>query len=335
MISPSLRRTRRGFTLIELLVVIAIIAILIGLLLPAVQKVREAAARAKCQNNLKQWALAAHGFSDLNNGLPSAMIAPGGANLHSPTTNSGWGPNWIVQILPHVEQGALYNQQAASIALWLSATNVAPTNHGWRALRTANFNYVQCPSDPRTSTNYNGGAGLYVNSFASVQLRIGLHTGTAAVGHLGSTERFTYTAVGDTVNTAARMEAANKAFGTGILVSEATRHALGDDLSRHPPLAWLDAVVLAGRSSGIDVYTPCGDAALAAISLVLRDHLHASDWPQAQRSCAEWRQRATEHAPAMLIHADRLLARVLALAAAPHAAEPSNEPFSARALDKS
>lgn len=171
--------------------------------------------------------------------------------------------------------------------------------------------------------------------FAAVQLRIGLHTGTAAVGHLGSTERFTYTAVGDTVNTAARMEAANKAFGTGILVSEATRDALGDDLSRHPPLAWLDAVVLAGRSSGIDVYTPCGDAALAAISLALREHLHASDWPQAQRSCAEWRQRAAEHAPAMVVHADRLLARVQALAAAPHADEPSNEPFSARALDKS
>ncbi len=154
--------------------------------------------------------------------------------------------------------------------------------------------------------------------FATVQLRIGLHTGYAAVGHLGSTERFTYTAVGDTVNTAARMEAANKAFGTGILVSEATRDALGDDLSRHPPLAWLDAVVLAGRSSGIDVFTPCGDAALAAISLALRAHLLAGDWPRAMRSCAEWRQRAADHAPGMLAHAERLLARVSTLAAAPH-----------------
>lgn len=171
--------------------------------------------------------------------------------------------------------------------------------------------------------------------FAAVQLRIGLHTGYAAVGHLGSTERFTYTAVGDTVNTAARMEAANKAFGTGILVSDATRDALGDDLSRHPPLAWLDAVMLAGRSSGVDVYTPCGDSALAAISLALREQMHAGNWSQALNSCAQWRQRAADHAPAMQAHAERLLARVQMLAAAPHPADATNTRFSARALDKS
>jgi adenylate cyclase len=115
-------------------------------------------------------------------------------------------------------------------------------------------------------------------------------------------------------------------------VSDATRDALGEDLSRHPPLAWLDAVVLAGRSSGIDVYTPCGDATLAAISLALRGHLQAGDWPQALRLCAEWGQRAADQAPNMQRHADRLLARVQALAAAPH---PPDTPFSARALDKS
>lgn len=149
-LSPRLR-SRRGFTLIELLVVIAIIAILIGLLLPAVQKVREAAARMKCQNNLKQWGIACHSFSDTNGGLPSAMIVPGTTNMVVPNSASGYGPNWIVQLLPQIEQGALYNQYSASINLWLSNNN---TNHAWRDIGKSSFSYVQCPSDSRTSTVY-------------------------------------------------------------------------------------------------------------------------------------------------------------------------------------
>jgi prepilin-type N-terminal cleavage/methylation domain-containing protein len=98
---------RRGFTLIELLVVIAIIAILIGLLLPAVQKVREAAARTKCQNNLKQLGVACHNYHDSRGNLPTSHSPwVEGPSPSGPFTGRGW----ILEALPFFEQQNLYNQ---------------------------------------------------------------------------------------------------------------------------------------------------------------------------------------------------------------------------------
>ncbi|MBA4063150.1 MAG: hypothetical protein C0501_05450 [Isosphaera sp.] len=105
------RRVRTGFTLVELLVVIAIIAILIGLLLPAVQKVREASARAKCLNNMKQVALAIHSYHDVIGQYPTyngIAPAPGGKTLRTDNVKAVYG-SWVVHILPYLEQQDLYD----------------------------------------------------------------------------------------------------------------------------------------------------------------------------------------------------------------------------------
>ena len=109
-ISPMSMRSlarKRAFTLIELLVVIAIIAVLIGLLLPAIQKVRGSATRTSCQNNLKQIGLAAHNFANVNGFVPDV-----GTGSNDPIPGSpgqvGQG-SWCFQILPYIEQGVLYD----------------------------------------------------------------------------------------------------------------------------------------------------------------------------------------------------------------------------------
>jgi prepilin-type N-terminal cleavage/methylation domain-containing protein/prepilin-type processing-associated H-X9-DG protein len=157
----SRRLSQAGFTLIELLVVIAIIAILIGLLLPAVQKVREAAARIRCQNNMKQWGLALHNYHDVNSKLPYfTQVTPN-------------RQNWMPFVMPYLEQAnlvAAYNLNTH----WYNAPNLAVTQI------PLPINY--CPSD-RPGAMWTDQSG-YVSARGNYLVCYGNLTfgGTAMVG---------------------------------------------------------------------------------------------------------------------------------------------------------
>lgn len=176
---------RSGFTLIELLVVIAIIAILVSLLLPAVQQAREAARRASCKNNLKQFGIALHNYHDVNGQFPPAGIG----ERYNP---SGWSrqASWFVRILPYIEQGPAYDGMPFSDSTFdaINASWAAPAR-GWEVMNQTVVSMFSCPSSPlpQTETYDMSSQTQALGAPVSISIQIPDYAANSGSGYRGGT----------------------------------------------------------------------------------------------------------------------------------------------------
>ena len=189
----QLPRRRSGFTLIELLVVIAIIAILIGLLLPAVQKVREAAARASCQNNMHQLALSAMNYESANQYFPPGWVAPNpvyavpaaGIVMGPPLAETPRCTNVMVELLPYIEQGNLQKNWDYTVNNNNLATTSNPNGPAGQVVKI-----FLCPSSivAQNPTAIVSGATYGLNSYGGVGGRISFSARTVGMPTVPKTD---------------------------------------------------------------------------------------------------------------------------------------------------
>jgi adenylate cyclase len=127
--------------------------------------------------------------------------------------------------------------------------------------------------------------GLVAQGLPEIRMRVGIHSCVAVIGNLGSDDRFDYTAIGDGVNLAARLEGVNKLYGTGILVSGETVAKLDGAI----PMRLIDRVIVKGKSEPVDIYTPCTDAAVRELTEKANAAYRARGWTE---SLALWKGAA-------------------------------------------
>jgi prepilin-type N-terminal cleavage/methylation domain-containing protein/prepilin-type processing-associated H-X9-DG protein len=223
--TPPARRC--GFTLIELVVVIAIIAVLVGLLLPAVQKVRAAAARMQCKNNLKQIGLAFHNYHSAHGNFPPGF-ASRAATVDGPGLGPGWG--WAAHLLPYLEQDNLHRQ------IDLTRDIADPVN---AQARQTSIRILLCPADnaPRPTFTVLDGAGAPICDVA-----FGNYVGMSGV--------YEVTGYPDTSNGSPGVLLRNsKLRVTDILDGSSNTLFVGERSSRRSPqTTWVGAVTNASVS---------------------------------------------------------------------------------------